>query len=51
MKTLDELKKDGWTFVANFGNCLVMAKGDERMLWKPSTGEIVFLYNVKGGVK
>lgn len=48
MKTLDELKKEGWEFIANFSTCWVMAKGEDRMLWKPATGEIVLTYKKKG---
>lgn len=44
MKTLEELKKEGWEFITNFGNAWVMGKGDERILWNPKTGEITLSY-------
>ena len=49
MKTLDELKKEGWEFITNFGNCWVMGKGDDRILWNPKTNEIEFTYMHKKG--
>jgi len=50
MKTLEELKRDGWIFVANYADCLIMAKGDKRLLWNPLTCRVLFRYNVKGAM-
>ena len=44
MKTLDELKAEGWEYVCNFGYSWVFARGDERILWTPLTKEVALSY-------
>ena len=38
---------DGWTHMGNFGSCHIYAKGNERCLVDPKTGQSTFEYKVK----
>ena len=44
MKTLEELKKEGWSFIDNFAHCWIMGKGNVRIFWNPKTEEVDFSY-------
>ena len=44
-----ELISDGWQQVDCYGDCEIWVKGDERLLWNPTTKKITHLYS-KGGI-
>ncbi len=44
-----ELIADGWSQVDCYGGCEIWTKGDERLLWNPTTKKVVIIYD-KGGI-
>jgi hypothetical protein len=42
--TQKELISNGWQQVDLYGDCEIWSKGDERILWNPTTKIIVTVY-------
>ena len=43
-----ELLKNGWEQCDCYGDCEIWTKGDERLLWDPTTKKIQIMY--QGGI-
>jgi len=48
---IEELKKEGWEILENYGRCYIMGKRGERMLYCPKTGKVILQYRTDNHLK